>query len=131
VDKPGIATVDSNGLLTSVSEGVVLVTASDKDSTGIAGEIAIAVTVDHTSVDQEVAEQLRIYPNPADEVINIENASDINRIAIINHSGQVVMEISNTESHISLNIESLQTGVYLLRATSIEGNTTSTSFIKN
>ena len=74
---------------------------------------------------------MRIYPNPADEVINIENASEINRVAIINHSGQVVMEISNTESHMSLNIESLQTGVYLLRTTSIEGKTTSTSFIKN
>ncbi len=131
VDKPGVATVDSNGLLTSVSEGVVLVTASDKDSTGIAGEISITVTVDHTSVDQANSSQMRIYPNPANELINIENASEIIRVAIINHSGQVVMEFSNTESHISLNIESLQTGVYLLRATSIEGSTTSTSFIKN
>ncbi len=131
VDKPGVATVDSNGLLTSVSEGVVLVTASDKDSTGIAGEISIAVTVDQSSVDEATSAQMSIYPNPADDFIHIENASDINRVAIINNSGQVIMEIYNTDSHISLNIETLQTGIYLLRTTSIEGNTTSTSFIKN
>ncbi len=130
VDKPEIATVDSNGLLTSVSEGVVLVTASDKDSTGIAGDIVIGVKVDHTSVDQVTTSQMRIYPNPADELINIENASDIGSVAIINNSGQVVMEISNTDSHISINIKSLHPGIYLLRATSNEGNTTSTSFIK-
>ena len=131
MDKPEIATVDSNGLLTSVSEGVVLVTASDKDSTGIAGEITINVTVDHTSVDQAISAQMRIYPNPADEIINIENAFEINRVAIINHSGQVVMEISNSDLLISLDIVSLQTGIYLLKITSVDGKTKTGSFIKN
>ncbi|MCP4313837.1 MAG: T9SS type A sorting domain-containing protein [Bacteroidetes bacterium] len=129
VDKPEIATVDSNGLLTSISEGTVVVTASDKDNSGIAGEISISVTLAHTNIEQTGPAQMRIYPNPANELIQIANASEINRVTIINNTGQLVMEISNTDSHISLNIESLQSGVYLLRATSIKGSTISTSFI--
>jgi hypothetical protein len=130
-DKPEIATVDSDGLITSVSEGIVLVTASDRDSAGIAGEIEIAVTVDHTSIDQASYAHIGIYPNPAGELLFIENASDINRVTIISSSGQVVLEASNTELHISLNIENLQSGIYLLRATSGEGEMSSYSFVKN
>lgn len=130
VNKPEFASVDANGLLTSISEGVVVVTASNKDSTGISGEISVTVTIDHTIVDQANSAQMRIYPNPADDLIHIENASDIQKVTIINSGGQIVMEISNTEAHISLNIESLQSGIYLMRLDSKEGGPNSYSFIK-
>ena len=131
VDSSGVATVNASGLVTAVKEGMVVVKASDKDSTIIGGEIQLTVSIDHTSIDQAKSRQLSIYPNPASELLNIENASDIQRVSIINYNGQVVMDISNTQSHMVLHTESLPSGIYLLRATTLDGRIRSASFVKN
>lgn len=130
VDKPEIATVDAEGLLSSVSEGTVLVRASDRDSSGISGEIEITVTLDHTSVAQANSDQLKIYPNPAEDLLFVENASDINKVTIINSGGQVVLEAKHADSHFSLNIKNLPPGIYLLRTRSGEGKMSSCGFVK-
>lgn len=130
VNKPEIASVDANGLLTSISEGVVVVTASDKDSTGIAGEISLTVTVDHTSTGHLSISQTKIYPNPAGGVLYLEDASDIQALAIVDISGSIVMQIPDSNSQKSVNIESLAAGVYLLRAKYLSGETEYFRFVK-
>lgn len=131
VDKPEVATIDSTGLLTSVSEGMVEVTATAKDGSGVSGSMKITVSVDHTAVSNLMDEHLKIYPNPVDKTLNIDNASDIRTVAIVNTVGEVVLEFLNTHSLISINTGKLKPGTYLLRATSYKGNTTSVKFIKN
>ena len=131
VDKPEVASIDSTGLLTSLSEGVVEVTATAKDGSGVSGSKKITISVDHTAVSNIEDEHIKIYPNPVDKTLKIDNASDIRTVAIVNTVGEVVMEFLNTHSVVSINTGELKPGIYLLRATSFEGNTTFTKFIKN
>ena len=131
VDKPEVASIDSTGLLTTVSEGMVEVTATAKDGSGVSGSMKITVSVDHTAVSNLMDEHLKIYPNPVDKTLNIDNASDIQTVAIVNTLGKIVLECSNTHSLIAINTGKLKPGTYLLRATSFKGNTTSFKFIKN
>ena len=130
VDKPEVASIDSSGLLTSLSDGVVEVTATAKDASGVSGSMKITVSVVQTKIDNSIAEQIKVYPNPVSKILNIDNASDIQTLAIVNTVGDVVLEFSNTHSVVSINTEKLKPGIYLLRATSFKGNTTSLKFIK-
>ncbi|MBE0652533.1 MAG: Ig-like domain-containing protein [Bacteroidales bacterium] len=129
VNKPEIATVDLNGLLTSVSEGTVLVTATSKDNPVVTGSIQIAVTVDHSGSDQITAEKLFIYPNPASHTLNIHNAKDIQTMDIITMTGQVVKHINNSGSQLSIDIKSLSPGIYFLKTNSLSGSVSYSRFI--
>ncbi len=59
----------------------------------------------------------RIYPNPANNVLNINTECAIKQVAVFNMFGQQVMTASGT----SLSVESLPAGVYILRADTDEG----------
>jgi hypothetical protein len=131
VDKPEVASVDSTGLLTSISNGVVEVTATAKDGSGVSGSRKITVSIDNTSLSIIKDEHLKIYPNPVSKILNIDNASEIQTVAIVNAVGTVVLELSNIHSVGSINTGELKSGIYLLRATSFNGNTSSARFIKN
>jgi hypothetical protein len=131
VDKPEVASIDSTGLLTSHSNGVVEVTATAKDGSGVSGTTKITVSVDYTSVGNIKDAHLKIYPNPVTKILNIDNASEIQTVAIVNTVGKVVLELSNMHSVGSINTGELKSGIYLLRATSFNGNTSSARFIKN
>ncbi|MGL2963576.1 T9SS type A sorting domain-containing protein [Flavobacterium sp. RSB2_4_14] len=72
---------------------------------------------------------VKLYPNPATNVLNIESAQTIEKVTIYNLLGQsVISQTPNTEL-VTLDVESLQVGVYIVK-TSINGNVSSTRFIK-
>ena len=72
--------------------------------------------------------QISIYPNPAKEVLNIQNANNlaIDKIQITDMMGKKVMEQNGGES---IYIQSLQQGVYIIQI-SAEGNTYTNKFVK-
>jgi hypothetical protein len=71
----------------------------------------------------------RIYPNPAMNILNIESEISIEKVSVYNILGQeVISKYPNTEL-VTLDVSSLQSGVYILK-TSINGNVSSTRFIK-
>ena len=55
-----------------------------------------------------------IYPNPAHNELHIEG-TDIHSVEITNLLGQVVLSSYNTSTSTTLNIESLQSGIYFVR----------------
>ncbi|MFI5173189.1 MAG: sulfatase-like hydrolase/transferase, partial [Chitinophagales bacterium] len=67
----------------------------------------------------------RIYPNPANTIINIQMQNDIGEIQIqvINTLGEIVYAnaLPNTENIISINIENFAAGTYILRLSSANG----------
>lgn len=78
--------------------------------------------------------KINIYPNPADEILNVEfkiwNDNDSYKIEIINTLGQVVQITSIQSQKTTLNIKELNGGVYQLKIS--EGNRQSViKFIKN
>ncbi|MGL2963577.1 T9SS type A sorting domain-containing protein [Flavobacterium sp. RSB2_4_14] len=75
------------------------------------------------------ASNVKLYPNPATNVLNIVSAQTIEKVTIYNLLGQsVISQTPNTEL-VTLDVESLQVGVYVVK-TSINGNVSSTKFIK-
>jgi hypothetical protein len=71
----------------------------------------------------------RIYPNPAANILNIESEISIEKVALYNILGQEVISKSPNTELVTLDVSSLQSGVYIVK-TSINGNVSSTRFIK-
>ncbi|MCF6130080.1 T9SS type A sorting domain-containing protein [Flavobacterium sp. AS60] len=75
------------------------------------------------------ASNVRLYPNPATNVLNIESAMTIEKVSVFNLLGQEVISQTPKSGLVTLDIASLQVGVYVVK-TSINGNVSSTRFIK-
>ena len=71
----------------------------------------------------------RIYPNPADNILNIESTMSIEKVTVYNLLGQEVISKSPNAELVTLDVANLQSGVYVVK-TSINGNISSTRFIK-
>lgn len=81
------------------------------------------------STNEFAASSIKLYPNPATNVLNIEAISSIEKVSIYNLLGQEVISKSPNTELVSLDVTNLQVGVYVVK-TSINGNVTSTRFIK-
>jgi hypothetical protein len=73
--------------------------------------------------------KLSIYPNPANDVLNINAYSNIEHVSIINLVGQNVLTVSPNQINSTIDLNSLHPGVYFVKAT-IQGITTTSKFIK-
>ena len=81
------------------------------------------ININPASINENNLNQLfEIYPNPATSVLNINNIENrnITRLTIIDISGKTVLNKSNIVSK-SLNIESLEKGVYFLKIETKDG----------
>jgi hypothetical protein len=79
----------------------------------------------------EFAEVLiRIYPNPASDVIYIDNSNHAESLSIFSYTGEEIYNRSNLEnSLIQLNVCSFKRGIYIVRLTMPEGNIVTGKFI--
>lgn len=75
---------------------------------------------------------LQLWPNPVDDVIGIKT-SDASpfKISITNLLGQRIWTDQNSKTNHAPNISHLKSGIYILTATSENGNSQSIKFIKN
>lgn len=78
--------------------------------------------------------EMLVYPNPADEFINIlltDNKPTNCKIDIYNNLGQFVMSFIINSNETKLDISGLIKGAYIMKITPSEGWTKSQKFIKN
>lgn len=61
----------------------------------------------------EIAAEVRVYPNPASEVVNVQSNFPIDALRLMNLQGKVVKEVSQNES---IAVHDLPSGVYILSA---------------
>jgi hypothetical protein len=73
--------------------------------------------------------KLAIYPNPVKNVLNIKNAFAVEHVEIYDVVGNLVLNVKNNNALKSINVNSLTSGVYLVRSYTSGGVGTS-SFIK-
>ncbi len=73
--------------------------------------------------------KIKMYPNPATNVMNIESHTTIEKVAIYNVLGQQIVTENPNKELVTLDVSNLQVGVYVVKTT-IGGNTSSTRFIK-
>jgi len=106
---------------------------NDKDNYSLSLEGAPTTTASITSptgIPEEPEGIVKVYPNPFNQEINIENADKVNRIIIYNIIGNVVMDkkVPSSPRHV---IETdLPLGVYLFTFITNDGEKISKRMVK-
>ncbi|MBE6338300.1 MAG: T9SS type A sorting domain-containing protein [Lentimicrobiaceae bacterium] len=81
-------------------------------------------------VEDVVAENVEIYPNPAKSVLNV-NAANLNKVTVFNSIGQVVyVANANSDEHV-INVESWSNGLYYINLETNDGVISSQKVIVN
>ena len=62
-----------------------------------------------------------IYPNPANNVINVNAASNINTVEVFNMMGQKVAAFDANDTNVQINTTALSNGMYMMRITTENG----------
>jgi hypothetical protein len=108
--------------LISTSEGTTgVLVVYEVEITGLAG------------TDSPVASQLSVFPNPANNVINVTNADNIlvNGITIADLNGRTVKTVKfDGVSEAQVNVSDLASGIYMMTISSDKGTTTK-KIVKN
>lgn len=76
------------------------------------------LSVDDISLDENT---VKLYPNPATDVVNIKTNQTIKNVRVFNVNGQKVLDIANQSQ---INISNLPTGMYFLNITTNQSNQT-------
>ena len=70
-----------------------------------------------------------LMPNPANHSIRVLGNEGMDRLQIINTNGRVCQEEDHIDAVTNIDITSLSTGIYIIKAT-INGEVLTTKFIK-
>ena len=84
--------------------------------------------IEEVAIQQSNHSIINIYPNPVRDNLTIENGQGI--LTIYNMLGQLVLEMTNNESQITINVSDLPKGHYLLRITKTKGTIVTQQFVK-
>ncbi|UAY52775.1 T9SS type A sorting domain-containing protein [Ferruginibacter albus] len=85
-------------------------------------------------IDMDNTISLRLYPNPASNIVTIKAGSNFSnaQIKVLNSAGQMVMQkLVNGTNIISIPVTGLQSGSYFINVLEENGYKTRLSFIKN
>ena len=72
-------------------------------------------------IEDYQALNLKYFPNPATDIINVSAEDNMQSISIMNLSGQVVLKATPRATHTQINIANLPQGVYMMKV-NMEGN---------
>lgn len=65
--------------------------------------------------------QLKYYPNPVNDVLNLSYAEALASVQVYNTLGQEVMNKAIASEEAAIDMSSLNSGVYIVKATSVSG----------
>lgn len=125
VEPSGIANISSDGVLSPITNGRVLVKATATDGTNVYGSKYVTVS-QLNAVETNAVHTFTVYPNPVTNILNISNASGILSVEIFNITGQPVTKINNTSNdNLMVDMSSFHNSIYFVKITS-EDNSVST-----
>jgi len=65
---------------------------------------------------------IRVFPNPATEIVNIKSDFTITQVEVMNFLGQAVYTQTGTDAKATkINVSNLQAGVYFVKVTTVQG----------
>lgn len=76
------------------------------------------------SVDENSSFEIAVYPNPANEVVNLSSSESISAFTLSNTSGQIVLQEKEMHSIASIDVRQLPTGIYTLELITKKGKVT-------
>ncbi|MEN8156096.1 MAG: Ig-like domain-containing protein [Bacteroidota bacterium] len=110
----GDATIDAAGLLTGDTVGMVTVIATAKDDSKVFGSMDIEVTFG-IGVQRHSVNQMKVYPNPAVNELNVVLTSENTTVSIYNSVGAKMDEVNVTGTMHSFDISSYASGIYFVK----------------
>ncbi|PZR15117.1 MAG: hypothetical protein DI539_18370 [Flavobacterium psychrophilum] len=86
---------------------------------GVESTQRLAVTVNLILNNEDfIFNGLRYYPNPANNILNIENTTEINSVSIVNTLGQKVIAKTVNSNAVQVDVTSLSKGIYFVTVNS-------------
>ncbi len=95
----------------------IKVTATDNSFESVSDIFSLEVA-GSIFVNKIRSEDIKMYPNPAKEILNIEYDSFIEKVEIINTQGKIIMSINDKEKKHEINVSNLPSGIYLIKMSS-------------
>jgi len=131
VDNYRAASIDANGLVTTLRTGVINVKATLKQDPQVFTSIQLTI-VNNTGLNDFQANNIRTYPNPVNDYICVELLGNLNEssITITDLIGKSLKVISVNENSTKVWVGDLPKGCFLMYIKS-GNNITSKKFIKN
>ena len=85
-----------------------------------------AIYIDNFLVDNNVSineynNNVSVYPNPANNSVNVNATSNINMVEVFNMMGQRVAVINANDTNVQINTTALNNGMYMMRITTENG----------
>jgi hypothetical protein len=81
--------------------------------------------------DTKSFNEVNIYPNPAQNFITISNVSGIDRIAVCNLTGEIIISIDVSSNIADIDISDLNSGVYIVQLFHMQDKLSTKKIIKN
>lgn len=142
---------DQIGVVRETSPDVFQLTFEDQFSGGfsafaedINGELFVVGLVSGTisrivdanlSIDENIFESVKMFPNPSDNVLNFDatgTSIQINSVAFYNILGENVKTVSGfTNQNISISTKSMASGMYLVEISDLKGNKDTRKLVVN
>ena len=69
-----------------------------------------------TSVETAVEKTVAVYPNPVNDVLNVELGDNPTDVTVYNSLGQVVRHFENVSGDMQVNVADLKAGMYFVKA---------------
>ncbi|MBP7808650.1 MAG: carboxypeptidase regulatory-like domain-containing protein [Bacteroidia bacterium] len=99
----------------------------ESDEHGIADSIETA----RIALVEEVANEIKIYPNPASGMLFIESDNILNQVSVLNVDGKLVKEEIMNAKSATMNLDGLANGIYYLSYTNQGKTETKTIVVVN
>ncbi|MBO4875300.1 MAG: T9SS type A sorting domain-containing protein [Bacteroidales bacterium] len=90
----------------------------------------IATFIPATNIEENVALEIALFPNPATDILNITSSETISEIEIVNTLGQVVKRIEANSDNVICDVEGLKAGVYVVRIHAAKSDTSTTLSVR-
>jgi hypothetical protein len=94
-----------------------------------AGSTWASVTPASSGINNASAVKFEMYPNPATTVLNVK-AENLSKIVVSNTIGQQVVRVNTPRNEEQIDIAALQSGVYFVTVTDMDGNSSVKKVIK-
>lgn len=72
------------------------------------------VSTDNASIEKE--NEIQVYPNPANNTLNISSPNEITQIDVINSLGQTILSKNCQNTRLQIDISTLDSGVYQVKS---------------
>ena len=118
-----------NGLINDEDYEVRVQAVCAEDNLSEWSEILIA-TATNSGIDDHLLNSIALYPNPANDVINVQcTMCNVQEVEVIDVYGKVINTVNVTDNPTRINVSGLAAGMYFVRVTTDQGTVTKT-FVK-